>query len=144
MNRRFVTSDIINDISKLYPSSNRSLEFEVRFKGYGTKYGVSLRSFNRVVNYFSENYSSINSFTEDHISDSIRLTYTLSDSDRYIESWSTKTRLLVRDNPNYLIRFAVSEELDINPVDNFNPTSIREKDRKSFYLYDNKIRLDLT
>lgn len=124
------------------------VEFEARFGEYKHskfKSGVTRQIFNRVNDYFGKKINSVNTRTTDYIQDNIRKTVTIPDNDRNPKViWIRKTRLWNQPIKEYGIRYSMSRESNIDSIPNFIPDVIREKNRYSYLVFNNSVRIDLT
>lgn len=145
-----LTPNIKQRISSTYAShGNKNVELEARFgrstiKGFVP--GVTRQTFNRIREYFTTKAHPVQTKTTDYISGDIRKTVTTPlSSDTSPETiWIKKTRLWNQEDNNYGIRYSMSKELPISPVERFNPKVIREKNRWSFMVFGGTVRVDLT
>jgi len=144
-----LSANIKQRINSTYAEYNDgTVELEARFgkKTFrGFKPGVSIQVFNRIKSYFDKNAEGLSSKTTDYIGNNIRKTVTSPEgSDNPQIIWIQKTRLWNQDDKNYNIRYSTSREIPIHPVENFEPEIIREKNRYSYQVFKNTVRIDLT
>ncbi len=125
-----------------------SVELEARFGRLtqrGFKPGVSRQVFNRIRDYFEQRAQVIETRTTDYISQNVRKTVTIpSDETPPQTIWITKDRLWNHEDRNYGIRYSMSREISIHPVNKFVPEIIREKSRYSYNVFKSMVRIDLT
>ncbi len=137
-------------INSTYAEYNNdgTIELEARFgrsTNRGFKSGVSIQVFNRIKNYFDSRAQYISTKTTDYITQSIRKTVTSpvgTENSKII--WIEKLRLWNQDDIKYGIRYSMSREVPIKPIPNYSPQIIREKNRYSYYVFQNMVRIDLT
>jgi SAM-dependent methyltransferase len=144
-----LSADIKKLIDSTYTQYNDgSVEMEARFgvnTRNGFKPGVTRQVFNRIRDYFENKSTPQQSQTTDYIGKNVRKTVTNPIGDGSPEIiWIQKTRLWNQDDPNYGIRYSMSREINIDPVPNFTPDIIREKNRYSYYVYNGTVRIDIT
>jgi hypothetical protein len=144
-----LSSSIKQRINSTYANYNDgSVELEARFgrlTSRGFKPGVSREVFNRIKAYFSQRAQVIETRTTDYISKNVRKTVTVPSNESTPETiWITKDRLWNQEDPNYGVRYSMSREIPIQPVPNFSPEIIREKNRYSYYVFKNMVRIDMT
>jgi hypothetical protein len=144
-----LSSSIKQRINSTYANYNDgSVELEARFgrlTSRGFKPGVSREVFNRIKAYFSQRAQVIETRTTDYISKNVRKTVTVPSDESTPETiWITKDRLWNQEDPNYGVRYSMSREIPIQPVPNFSPEIIREKNRYSYYVFKNMVRIDMT
>lgn len=127
------------------------LEVEARYGRYYQSYynrqsfsgGVSRETFNRLQETFgSRTVASVERST-DYIHGSIRHSIYEVPSESH-EEWKSKRELWHYDDYDYGIRLAINIEEPISPVNNFNPTTIRTKQRYSYLISGGNARIDLT
>jgi len=123
------------------------LELEVRY-GYffnnRFKPGVNRQTFNRVKDYFDKQTLAINEISTDYTMKDVRKSVFIQPEPK--EVWITKTRLWKEDIEEYPLRYSMSREKLISPIDPryFKPTYVRTKNRFSYFIFDNSIRIDMT
>lgn len=142
-----IYNNIKNNIIISYNNGEHpNKEIEVRFTEFSMKRGVTLRTFNRISNIYS-NYEKINKITTDYISNNMRQTINPGGEIEYITKesvWSTLNGTSKFLN-EYGLKFDVSTEININVPNNWEslPKIIRNKNRTS-YIMNNGLRLDIT
>ena len=144
-----LSASIKQRINSTYAEYNDgTIELEARFgrsTNQGFKPGVSREVFNRIRDYFEQKAQSIRTRTTDYIHNNVRKTVTNPVGNEPPETiWITKQRLWDQDDNNFGIRYSMSREVPISQVDNFVPTIIREKNRYSYKVFANTIRVDIT
>lgn len=144
-----LSSGIKQRINSTYSEYNDgTIELEARFgKFIGKRFkpGVSRQTFNRIREYFNNRGQVVETRTTDYISKNVRKTVTIPTNDTESNTmWITKDRLWNQEDDNYGIRYSMSREVPIHPVDNFTPDVIREKSRYSYSVFQNTVRIDLT
>ncbi len=144
-----LSAGIKQRINSTYAQYNDgSVELEARFGRLtqrGFKPGVSRQVFNRIRDYFDQRAQVIETRTTDYLSQNIRKTVTIpSDETPPQTIWITKDRLWNQEDPNYGIRYSMSREIPIQPVNKFIPKIIREKSRYSYNVFKSMVRIDLT
>jgi len=143
-----LSSSIKQRINSTYAQYNdNTVELESRFGKLtqgGFKPGVTKEVFNRIRDHFEQRAQVIETRTTDYIGKNIRKTVTVPTVGSPQTIWITKNRLWSEDDPNYGIRYSMSREIPIHPVDNFVPETIREKNRYSYSVYKNMVRVDMT
>ena len=124
------------------------VELEARFGSYKNrrfKSGVNIEVFNRIKSYFDTKSQSIQTRTTDYISNDVRKTVTIPTDEEEIDTvWIKKNRLWNQEDPNYNIRYSMSRETPISPIYNFKPDILREKNRYSYIVFRNTVRVDMT
>ena len=125
-----------------------TVELEARFGRIGNQGfvpGVSRQVFNRIRDYFEGKAQSIRTRTTDYISKNVRKTVTNPVGNEVTETiWITKQRLWNQDDNNFGIRYSMSREIPIQPILDFKPEIIREKNRYSYRVFGGAIRIDIT
>jgi hypothetical protein len=144
-----LSANIKQRINSTYAEYNDgTVELEARFgkiTAKGFKPGVSIQVFNRIKDYFDTRSETVTTKTTDYISKNVRKTVTVpSEGEQTKVIWIQKTRLWNQEDRNYGVRYSMSREIPIHPVDNFVPDIIREKNRSSYYVFGGMVRIDIT
>lgn len=148
-----IPSLIKNKILSTYAqhsSDPGEVELEARFGMYTPRFkpGVNRQVFNRIKDYFDSKATAINIRTTDYIMGNVRKTIVSpqSNSDDEEIIWITKERLWNTPDKNYGIRYSMSQEIPVEPIpDNvFVPDIIREKNRSTYLVFGNAVRIDIT
>ncbi len=149
-----IPSSIKNKILSTYAQNTSDIgevELEARF---GTFYynkfnpGVNRQVFNRIKNYFDARLTPINLRSTDYIMGKVRKTIigpqNNKDNDQVL--WITKQRIWNSPDKNYGIRYSMSNEdpVEAIPEDVFVPDIIREKNRSTYLVFGNAVRIDIT
>lgn len=149
-----IKNEIISTYSQAKRGRGNEVELEARFGHFsrnGFIPGVPFSTFSRIKEYFSsripEGRGRFETKTTDYTMGQVRKSVSnpLAE-DKIIISWISKNKLWNRDLPEYNIRYSMSQETQVSAIpDNlFKPDIVREKNRISFILFENAIRLDLT
>lgn len=144
-----LSADIKQRINSTYANYNDgTIELEARFGQIFKntfKPGVSREVFNRIREYFDKRAKAIEIKTTDYISQNVRKTVTIPVKDKSSEViWITKNRLWNQEDKDYGIRYSMSREIPIQPISNFVPEIIREKNRYSYIVFNNTVKIDIT
>lgn len=141
-----LSSDMKQRINSTYIDRQQDqVELEARFGQYtgkGFTPGVTRQTFNRIRTYFDTQSQSVISRTTDYISGNIRKTISLSDPDDIV--WIEKKRLWNQQDARFNIRYSMSSEIPVQEVPSFVPQVVREKNRISYLVFNNMVRIDLT
>jgi hypothetical protein len=125
------------------------LELEARFgtvdKSGHFIPGVSRQVFNRVKSYFDSKAKVIHSKITDYIMGKVRKSIITVNESNQIE-WITKERYWNQDDNNYNIRYSMSKETKVPPISDeyFKPETLREKNRYSYLVFNDSVRIDIT
>jgi hypothetical protein len=135
-----------NKIVSTY-AGEKDIELEARFGIFkqGNFFpGVNRQTFNRVKAYFEKNTTIENIEnikTTDYIMGKVRKSVDMNGG----TVWITKERLWNEENKDYGLRYSMSRELNISPItQHFVSDTIREKNRSSYLVFSNSVRIDLT
>jgi len=144
-----LSADIKQRINSTYANYNDgTIELEARFGQIFKntfKPGVTREVFNRIREYFDKRAKAIEIKTTDYISQNVRKTVTIPVKDEISEViWITKNRLWNQEDKDYGIRYSMSREIAIQPIANFVPEIIREKNRYSYIVFNNTVKIDIT
>jgi SAM-dependent methyltransferase len=134
----------ITDTFASVNNKNENLELEARYGFFtkkGFKPGVNRQTFNRIKAYFDKQTKSLNEVSTDYIMGDVRKSVYL---DKV--TWMTKTKLWKEDIKEYPIRYSMAREKNISPIDEsiFKPNFIRAKNRYSYFIFDDSVRVDIT
>jgi len=132
-----------NKIINTY-ATQKDLELEARFGNFikhRFQPGVTRQTFNRVKAYFDKNAQAEHVKTTDYIMGRVRKSvYTNGKT-----VWITKERVWNEENKDYGIRYSMSKEIPVAPItSHFVPEMIREKNRFSYLVFGDTVRIDLT
>lgn len=143
-----LSASIKQRINSTYAQYNDgTVELEARFgrtTNRGFIPGVSREVFNRIRDYFDQRAQVIETRTTDYISKNVRKTVTTPPSGHPETIWITKDRLWNQEDTDYGIRYSMSREIPVHPVNNFVPDVIREKHRYSYSVFKNMVQIDMT
>ncbi|GAG55276.1 unnamed protein product, partial [marine sediment metagenome] len=144
-----LTAGIKQRINSTYAEYNDgTVELEVRFgrlTNRGFAPGVTRQVFNRIRDYFNNRAQVVETKTTDYISQNVRKTVTVPVGDESPQTiWITKDRLWNQEDKNYGMRYSMSREVPIQPVPEFVPEIIREKNRYSYSVFRDMVRIDIT
>jgi hypothetical protein len=144
-----LSASIKQRINSTYANYNDgTIELEARFGQIvrnSFKPGVPREVFNRIREYFDQRSQAVEIKTTDYISQNVRKTVTIPVGDEIPEViWITKNRLWNQEDKDYGIRYSMSREIPIQPVANFVPEIIREKNRYSYVVFNNMVKIDIT
>ena len=130
--------------NKITNTGGVDLELEARFGSYKDNKFISdvkRQTFNRIKAYFDQNSTKIDVRTTDYIMGKVRKSV---DSEGNTV-WITKERVWVEDDKNYGIRYSMAREISVEPIiTHFKPVVIREKNRSSYLIFNNSVRIDIT
>ena len=133
----------INSTYAQYNDGTVELEARVgHLTNRGFKPGVSREVFNRIKQYFDQRAGAVETKTTDYIgkinNQNVRKTVTVpTDNTTQPQTiWITKDRLWNQEDKNYGVRYSMSREVPIQPVPNFVPDVIREKNRYSYSVFN--------
>jgi len=122
-----------------------STELEAKFGHYeGTRFvsTVDRTTFNRVKAHFDKSIEPSFVHSVDYSFKNIRKT---ENKDSQDVTWLSKDRLWNKDIPDYGIRISSSRETILRvPPKSFIPEYVREKERYSYVVFSNEIRVDMT
>lgn len=132
-------------------SSLQSYEVEARFTEYSQNKGVSLRTYNRLIEYFGANSASVHIISQtDYIVQDVRKTV----KDKTDVTWLRKRSIWDTSLPkiyqSYGIKFDINKEEIFTPEGGYtnifdsNPKVIRVKLRNSYDIIPGGVRLDIT
>jgi hypothetical protein len=145
-------ANIKEKIISSYAINNQGeIELEARFglfrNGNFTP-GVSRQVFNRIKDYFDKaSKDIIHVNTTDYIMGRVRKSVINPEGEEVSTTiWITKNRLWDMSFSEYGIRYSMSSEIPIKPIDNANfvPEFIREKSRSSYFVFGKAVRIDIT
>jgi len=132
-----------NKIINTY-ATQKDLELEARFGDFiknRFQPGVNRQTFNRVKAYFDKNAKAEHVKTTDYIMGRVRKSVYIDGS----VAWITKEKVWNEENKDYGIRYSMSKEIPVAPITtHFNPEMIREKNRFSYLVFGDTVRIDLT
>lgn len=144
-----LTPSIRQRINSTYAQYNDgTVELEARFgKSVKDQFkpGITREVFNRIREYFDRRAQAVEIKTTDYISQNVRKTVTVPTGNNQPEViWITKLRLWNQDDKDYGIRYSMSREIPVQPVSNFVPEIIREKNRYTYVVFNNQVKIDIT
>jgi len=130
--------------NKIINTTGDDLELEARFGFYKNNRfnsDVKRQVFNRVKAYFDEKSTETKVNTTDYIMGKVRKSVY---SDGKV-IWINKDRVWNEEDKNYGIRYSMSREIPVDAMTTyFQPEVIREKNRSSYFIFNDTVRIDLT
>jgi hypothetical protein len=125
-------------------SKESELELEARYGFFtkrGFKPGINRQTFNRIKAYFDKQTKALHEVSTDYIMGDVRKSVFI---DKTL--WITKNKLWKEDVKEYPLRYSMSREKSISPIsdDIFTPELIRTKNRSSYFIFDDSVRVDIT
>ena len=133
-----------NKIINTYSTDGKDLELEARFgiyKKHNFSSGVTRQTFNRVKAYFDKNASPIDHKSTDYRMGKVRKSVDTTGN----TVWITKENIWKEEDKDHGIRYSMAKEVTIEPILlHFEPNVIREKNRSSYLVFNDSVRIDIT